>query len=1661
MAFSPRAGAVISFAVEGAETTQRQIGAIGSSFDQLSAAASTGLKALLAGYAALNIGAYVKDATLLAARYETLGIVMHTAGVNAGYSSAQMDSYAKGLEKSGISMMKAREAMIAMTTANLDNSKSLELGRLAQNLAVVANKSSSETLTDLITNIQQADTEGLKHMGIILNQEEALQKYATAHNTVTKALTQTQKAEAIQAAVMQEGAKYAGIYEKAMGTAGKALGSLDRYFENIKVKLGTPFLEGFAQGVFGVTDGVKQLNKWLDELEQNGAMENLAKSIGSSVGTVISVIKEAIEISGQIASAIVSVGKAAAEYFDKYLGGMATVKAATIGFALLLSGFMVEQAVIGFSGLTAAAWSAALKVGAAFVAMSRSVVTFFTVLNGAAAAFGWGTALAIGARTLVTGIGAAIASIPGAVGAAVVAAGLGVGYLFAKAFGDQLQNLMPKFVDDAVNKGMAWVVSKTSNLPEVSEAVDRDRPEDPAKAAANKAEKDRKEQLMREMNNSVVAAEGQIAITAAANTRLKALNELRDQQLKQSLDQRIITQADYLHKKEKMDVAEAQGQLNQIAAQKAQLAAYMAASRAGAPLAQGRDPAADANEMIKLSGEAAAAQAKLNAVKQSYAYQIAGAMLESYTKEFGSVSSLVDAQEQLWRSTRDSYTQAGKTAEQQELLSAMKLQSSAKQLAADLAEREQNGSATKEYIANANAMIDALEGMGAARIKALATNVATGFLNDTKDLADQTVQLYDQMRDTFVSTDEERVRSAAAASVRLAQIKLADASGAIDKTNDSDAQKLAAKKRLLDDYNAYAKAVNDNADAQALQASNGFRALEDTLSAAFDPTRVELFGGALSDAFGNAGDSMSKLLNGFVAFDQAQRLSDAQRLAAAKVFAKEPEKLAAAQAAINAKQTKDSLGYYANMASAAKGFFKENTAGYKVMEGAEKAFRLMELASQMESLYTHLFVTTAKATATTTGQAMETGAVVAGETARNAAKVPGVFMAFMSALGPWGMAAAGVAIAAVLGGAFSGGGSAAVNMNTAEERQKVQGTGTVLGDSTAKSESIANSLEIMKKNSELELDYQNSMLTALQNIESALGGAAKGISQTLGITSGSAFGTVASSDRSFIGASHTKDITDSGVQFSGTFGQLRSGGGSGRQYEDVYTTSDGGMFRSGWSRTDTNYKALSAEAMKPFALIFDNMGNLLVDAGAKLGQDSASLTSAINGISVDFGVSLRGLTGQDLTDALNAGISVAFDKVTTELFPTIAQFQKMGEGLGETLVRVASDVQGVDSVFASMGKSLGGMSLEAKERLVEAAGGLDEFASSAKSFMQNFYSENEQRDATKAKLAPVLAQYGLSTEGADARKLFRDFVVGLDATTEAGAATHATLMSVQQAFFDVTDAASSQRADLQEQLDQLTMTSAELLAKQRDALDESNRSLFDMVQSAQKLADTSSGLTTFRDAARSLYDSLSTGSLSILTPEQQEAELRSQYEKIKAAAMSGDTIAQGKFSDALTAWLTASQKLNSGDSTYQADFAQGQQDAAAAAAWASQQVDVAQAQLDAMTAQAAALGNTNASLETANAILQTIANNISPVNQSGAVVSDAVTALTGAVQALQEQNAKLQEEVAGLRADQQVQTGDTITSNAEAQGVAMKAIVAAVSKVSSVLSSSTQKVTLE
>jgi phage-related minor tail protein len=937
----------------------------------------------------------------------------------------------------------------------------------------------------------------------------------------------------------------------------------------------------------------------------------------------------------------------------------------------------------------------------------------------------------------------------------------------------------------------------------------------------------------------------------------------------------------------------------------------------------------------------------------------------------------------------------------------------------------------------------------------------------------------------------------------LAKWKLDEKSAAVYsmRLNDLDAE--IAKRRELAGLHAA------GADQESLAKASS------DLDKYLDPTKAEKFGNALRGSLDGAAKSMSDLTNVMQRFSAQQAANDKARSEAQQLLTGNDAQRAKGLIdleQVNRKGTLEQLAGYGNMAAAAAGFFGQHSKGYRALAAVSQVFHAAELAMEMEAMATKLFATSTVTAAKTSAAVAENVAVtstvpvtLAAEGAKSTAYGVSALAASLAAPFPANLAAFATvgAMLAAIGVAVAG---ASGNSPTlSEERQAAQGTGTVLGNSNAKSESIARAVQLAAANSSTQIDYLSGMLGSLRNIETSIGGFASqivsgtdianpnvnlntnnGLGTTLagaGLTAGGAalggmagagltaftsLGAVGgpigmiggallgylASKSSFVGKVATalfggkQSVEDSGFTMDATsLGAILAGGAKANSYADIKTS--GGLFSH--SSRDTKEQSLGQDANIQFGLVIESLSDSITEAGKLLGVSGAGFEAQLNSFVVDIGkVSLKGMTGDEIQKALESVFSKLGDQMAAAAVGGLQQFQKVGEGYLETLVRVASDYAKVDASLQAIGKTFGSVgmqSIAAREGLIALMGGVDDFQSKVASFGSNFLTKDEQLAPVAKYVDDQLAALGLGY--VKSRDQFKDVALSQNLNTAAGQKLFASLMGLESAFAATHAAAvdltkteqevADERKDLQDQLDQVTMTQAQLAAKARNALAEVNRPLYDLVQTAQKLADTATNMEKFRDAAKSLNDSLLTGNLSVLTPEQQEGELHKQYEAMKAAAMGGDTKAQDGVFNALTTWLTASQKLNGGDSTYQADFAEGQRDTAAFASWATHEVDTAQAQLAAMNSQTDALQSANGMLAAANTILTTISQNTTPASGGASVIGTALSALGTAIKAVQS-------EVAGLRKDQNAQTGDTVVANDESQQRAAQAIVAGVSK---------------
>lgn len=241
-----------------------------------------------------KITQYVKEVATLSARIQTLDVVMTTVGKNAGYTRDQMQEFADGVRKMGITLQESRSTIINMVQAQIDLSNASRIARIAQDAAVIGNINSSEALSRLIYGLKSAQVEVLRTMGLNVNFQQGYEKLAAQLGKNVNSLTQAEKAQARVNVVMEAGEVISGAYADAMLTAGKALTSLPRYLEDLKATIGEVFLTTMSFAIREVTLGLKTLLNRAEELSANGTLNQWSDSLAESFAVVVNWINNAI-----------------------------------------------------------------------------------------------------------------------------------------------------------------------------------------------------------------------------------------------------------------------------------------------------------------------------------------------------------------------------------------------------------------------------------------------------------------------------------------------------------------------------------------------------------------------------------------------------------------------------------------------------------------------------------------------------------------------------------------------------------------------------------------------------------------------------------------------------------------------------------------------------------------------------------------------------------------------------------------------------------------------------------------------------------------------------------------------------------------------------------------------------------------------------------------------------------------------------------------------------------------------------------------------------------------------------------------------------------------------------------------------------------------------
>ena len=643
----------------------------------------------------------------------------------------------------------------------------------------------------------------------------------------------------------------------------------------------------------------------------------------------------------------------------------------------------------------------------------------------------------------------------------------------------------------------------------------------------------------------------------------------------------------------------------------------------------------------------------------------------------------------------------------------------------------------------------------------------------------------------------------------------------------------------------------------------------DTLQEMADQTQTAAQG--MAEAFGSVGGAIGAVAAEFARYAADQEAATRRIAEAEREYGRASFQYAAARTA----QAAAEINHYGNLASAAKGFFKAGSKGFQALEAAEKAFRAYELAVAIKNAAVKIGLIGAQ----TTAKVASDTAMAASDTARAGVEqgnsiittgikgVEAVVNAIRSLPFPLNIAAGAVtagviaSLGVAIGGAFGSGGPKPEAAN--------DGTGTVFGDAEAKSESIAKAIDHLREVDTLTMRYSAAMLASLRSIEANIGGLTNLIIRTngaedlaagvqtgfkpTGVTAilggamqkvgsvldkipviGGILGGVVGAIGKLIGSLFGTKTSVVGQGIYGgaqSLGGIMSGGFQGQYYTDIQKKKKFlGITTS--TRYSTQYSEASGELERQFSLIFEGFYDAISAAAGPLGLSLDEVQARLDSFVVNIGkIDLKGLTGAQIQEKLAAVFGAAADNLARYAIAGLDQFQKVGEGYFETLIRVASSVEAVTSAMTMLGRSTN-LTIAAAMDLVELFGTVSDMTAATGEYFSLYYTGTEQAAARTAQMTAALASMGLAMP--DSIAGFRALVEAQDLTTEAGRAAYVALIQLAPAFADLVgaaqDAASAtaiaeERASLERRLLELQGDTAALRALDLAQLDASNRAL--------------------------------------------------------------------------------------------------------------------------------------------------------------------------------------------------------------------------------------------
>ncbi len=195
-----------------------------------------------------------------------------------------------------------------------------------------------------------------------------------------------------------------------------------------------------------------------------------------------------------------------------------------------------------------------------------------------------------------------------------------------------------------------------------------------------------------------------------------------------------------------------------------------------------------------------------------------------------------------------------------------------------------------------------------------------------------------------------------------------------------------------------------------------------------------------------------------------------------------------------------------------------------------------------------------------------------------------------------------------------------------------------------------------------------------------------------------------------------------------------------------------------------------------------------------------TVTKSLQDELIDIGkFDTTGMSSAEVAQEIQDRFSAQVDAITEKYFGAVKEFQKAGEGLGETLFRV---IRNFDQVSHSLDLIDKAVDWRTANIITDVAGGLDAFNQSFSSFTDNFYNDSEKYQMQLKTMTASFRTLGL--ELPKNNNEFRSLIEGIDTTTDAGASLFAEILSLSDAFAGMTSAGEDLRESTSGYMDEIS-----------------------------------------------------------------------------------------------------------------------------------------------------------------------------------------------------------------------------------------------------------------